>query len=353
MSKSINITTSWSTSYVKEELAPINEYLKEDGVDLSISPPSAAGFMAELSVAIVGGVSVYLISKLIDLVSTRILKPKERFTLVINNIVFNLPEQKLEAIQHSMNIEGAFPLKPPKTKKSEGVEIYIPEDLDFTTLKLTPDLEAVLSRGGISYEPHEAARAQQALLFQYIKQISAIQIYIPDDFDITEFTDFHYLKSYFEQKGRVFDFEKAFEYQIWILVLYCRQRGIEIPEDEIHSMINEISKKDDLCVAAEKLVSKLIAKQIKAIQIYIPDDFDITEFTDDQYLKSYFEQKGELFDFQKACEYQIRILVLYCRHKEIEITVDEIESMMKEVTTRENLRVVAEKLAGKLIAKSQ
>lgn len=197
MSKAITIKTSWSRPYVEEELSSLEEDIRKAGVKLSIIPPDAHGIMAELSVAIVGGVSVYLISKLIDIVMNRIVgksKASVNITHIETNITFRLPEHKSEAIKYFKQQEDLSSSTEPlpyfenyRTDKEEAeTRIYIPDDFDLTQLTHNPEtgalaekykfanynkhLESVLARGGISYEPHEAAGAQLAVIIQYCRQ---------------------------------------------------------------------------------------------------------------------------------------------------------------------------------------
>jgi len=195
MSKAITIKTSLSRPYVEEELLSLDEDIRKAGVKLSIIPPDAPGFMAELGIAIVGGISVYLISKLIDIVLNKIVGKTQAsvyITHVESNITFQLPEQKSEAIQYfkqkedlSASVESPSSPENSQSNKEEAVRIYIPDDFDLTQLLQNPEtgasaefykfarynehLESVLARGGISYEPHEAARAQLAVIIQYCR----------------------------------------------------------------------------------------------------------------------------------------------------------------------------------------
>jgi len=196
MSKAITIKTSWSRPDVEKELSPLKEDIRKAGVQLSIIPPDAHGFMAEFSVAIVGGVSVYLISKLIDIVVNKIVgktPASVNITHVETNITFQLPEHKSEAIRYFKRQEGpssssdSLPSSEnSNTDKEEATRIYIPDDFDIAQLMCNPEtgasaelydfanynehLETVLARGGISYEPHEAARSQLAVIIQYCRQ---------------------------------------------------------------------------------------------------------------------------------------------------------------------------------------
>jgi len=103
MDKEIKIRTDLNQRHVQEHLAPLKEDLDNENVFLSIESPEYHGIISELTVFIVGGVSVYLIKKLIDIVVDRIVsgnKANVKIVHIENNVTFILPDQSKDAEEY-------------------------------------------------------------------------------------------------------------------------------------------------------------------------------------------------------------------------------------------------------------
>src|SRR2546421_2201145 len=96
----IEITTSWWN--VQEELTDIESDCQKAGVALTVRRPEHPGIEATFFIAITGGVSGYIIGRLIEAVLTRILGPPGYISVWDRKkeVSFRFPEDREACLEH-------------------------------------------------------------------------------------------------------------------------------------------------------------------------------------------------------------------------------------------------------------
>ncbi|HEY5957838.1 MAG TPA: toll/interleukin-1 receptor domain-containing protein [Polyangiaceae bacterium] len=97
---SIDIVSSWYN--VEEELADVSDECRKAGVSISVRRPEYAGIDATFVVGVLGGVSGFIIARLIEAVLTRIVGPPGRISVTDRQkgVSFRFPEERDACLEH-------------------------------------------------------------------------------------------------------------------------------------------------------------------------------------------------------------------------------------------------------------
>jgi hypothetical protein len=94
----IEITTSWGG--IQEELTDIESQCQKAGVSLTVKSSDALTFEPTLIIAVLGGVSGYIIGRLIEAVLTRIVGPPGFITVRHRKKRFRFPQDREACLEH-------------------------------------------------------------------------------------------------------------------------------------------------------------------------------------------------------------------------------------------------------------